>query len=168
MLNRCKRIVKAIFIDIIAASCLIPGKLRYLLYKLYGMQVNSTDIISCKCYFASKNIVIGKNVFINHSCCFHNPGNKITIGDNTWIAMSVTFTTSTHEIGGSQQRAGEIINKPIYVGKGCWIGANATILPGITIGDGCIIGAGAVVNKDCEPNGLYAGVPAKRIKDLEH
>lgn len=166
MLNRCKRIAKAIFIDIIAAFFLTPGKIRYLLYKLYGMQVKSTAI-SCKCFFASNDIVIGEKVFINHGCCFHNPGNRITIGDNTWVAMRVIFTTSTHKIGDSQQRAGEIINKPIHVGKGCWIGANATILPGVTIGAGCIIGAGAVVNKDCKPNGLYVGIPAKRIKDLE-
>lgn len=60
-----------------------------------------------------------------------------------------------------------MIHKPITVGKGCWIGANAIILPGVTIGDGCIIGAGAVVNKDCAPNGLYVGVPTKRVRDLE-
>jgi len=133
---------------------------------MYGMKVNS-NAVGSKCYFASNNVLIGEKVFINHSCCFHNPGGRITIGDNTWVAMHVIFTTSTHEIGGGDQRAGQVIHKPITVGKGCWIGANAIILPGVTIGDGCIIGAGAVVNKDCAPNGLYVGVPAKRVRDLE-
>ena len=50
---------------------------------------------------------------------------------------------------------------------GCWICAGCTILPGVTIGEGCVIAAGSVVNKDCAPDGLYAGVPAKRIKDLK-
>lgn len=166
MLNRCKRLIKSIIIDIIAASCLTPSKIRCFLYKLYGMKIKSNDI-GYKCYFASKNVVIGKNVFINHSCCFHNPGNNVSIGDNTWIAMHVVFTTSTHEIGSNQQRAGKLVHKPIKVGKGCWIGASATILPGVVIGDGCIIGAGALVNKDCKPNGLYVGVPARRIKEIE-
>ncbi|MCR4913326.1 MAG: acyltransferase [Lactobacillus sp.] len=56
---------------------------------------------------------------------------------------------------------------PVKIDDGCWIGANVTILPGVHIGKGCVIGAGAVVNKDCEPNGVYVGVPAKRIKDLQ-
>lgn len=83
------------------------------------------------------------------------------------MAMRLLFTTSTHEIGDSQCRAGELIRRPIEVGKGCWIGAGAVILPGIIIGDGCVIGAGAVVNRDCDPNRLYVGVPARRIKELE-
>ncbi|WP_335644172.1 acyltransferase [Arthrobacter crystallopoietes] len=45
-----------------------------------------------------------------------------------------------------------------------WIGARATILPGVTIGPGAIIAAGAVVTKDCEPHTLYAGNPAKPVK----
>ena len=64
-------------------------------------------------------------------------------------------------------RAGKTIYKPIFIGNGCWIGANSIILPGVTIGDGCIIGAGSVVNKDCDSNCLYAGNPAKKIKTLD-
>nr|WP_243895920.1 acyltransferase [Paenibacillus sp. F411] len=76
------------------------------------------------------------------------------------------FCTDTHEIGTSDERGGERKLLPIKVDDGCWIGARVTILPGVTVGQGCIIAAGAVVTKDCEPNGLYAGVPARRIKDL--
>ncbi|QGT98607.1 hypothetical protein SYNTR_0014 [Candidatus Syntrophocurvum alkaliphilum] len=166
MLSRFKRLKKVISIDILAASYLMPRKIRCYIYKTFGMQIKSNKIAS-KCYFASKNITIGHNVFINHSCCFHNPTSPITIGDNTWVAMHVLFCTSTHEIGTSECRAGKILAKPIEIGKGCWIGANSTILPGVVIGDGCIIGAGAVVNMNCEPNGLYVGVPAKRMKDLD-
>lgn len=50
---------------------------------------------------------------------------------------------------------------------GCWLGGNVTVLPGVTIGRGCVIAAGAVVTKSCDPNGLYAGVPARRIRDLD-
>lgn len=56
---------------------------------------------------------------------------------------------------------------PIAVGDGVWIGARSVILPGATIGDGAVIAAGAVVTGNVEPNALYGGVPAKRIKDLQ-
>lgn len=73
------------------------------------------------------------------------------------VLMSLAYTI----IGG-----GEGYTFPTLIKDGCWVGANVTIIPGVTIGEGCIIAAGAVVTKNCEPDGLYAGVPAKRIKDL--
>jgi maltose O-acetyltransferase len=56
---------------------------------------------------------------------------------------------------------------PVTIEDGCWIGANATVLPGVRIAGGTVIAAGAVVTRDCEPNSLYAGVPATRIKALD-
>jgi maltose O-acetyltransferase len=58
------------------------------------------------------------------------------------------------------------MNKPVTVGDGCWLGACCIILPGVAIASGCIIAAGAVVSKSTEENGLYAGVPARRIRSL--
>lgn len=55
--------------------------------------------------------------------------------------------------------------KPTCIGKDCWIGARSIIMCGITIGDGTIIAAGAVVTHDCEPFSIYAGIPARKIKD---
>lgn len=81
--------------------------------------------------------------------------------------MQVSFVNSTHDIGDSEMRGGRVKSQPIVVEDGCWICSRVTILPGVTIGKGCVIAAGAVVTKDCLPNGLYAGVPAKRIKDLK-
>jgi maltose O-acetyltransferase len=52
----------------------------------------------------------------------------------------------------------------VRIGDRCWIGARATILPGVSIGDGTVVAAGAVVTKDCEPDALYAGVPARRLR----
>ncbi|NMB42550.1 MAG: acyltransferase [Clostridiales bacterium] len=118
------------------------------------------------CTFQGRNIEIKEGAFINHNT-FISCKDRVIIGKNTYIAFNVLITTATHEVGSSKQRAGDSIGCPISIGDGCWIGANATILPGVTIGEGCVIAAGAVVNKDCEPNGLYAGVPAKRIKDLD-
>ncbi len=77
------------------------------------------------------------------------------------------FCTTTHKMGTSERRAKEVIEKSIVIGSGTWIGARATIIPGVYVGNGCVIAAGAIVSKDCEPNGLYAGVPARRIKNLD-
>jgi len=63
-------------------------------------------------------------------------------------------------------RAGETEYLDINIGKGCWICANVLILPGVTIGEGTVVAAGAVVTSDLEPDCLYAGVPALKIKQL--
>ena len=57
--------------------------------------------------------------------------------------------------------------KPVKIGNKVWIGAHATILPGVTIGDGAVVAAGAVVTKDVPSNVVVAGVPAKVIKEIE-
>ena len=55
---------------------------------------------------------------------------------------------------------------PVHIGKGVWVGANATITPGVTIGDDAIVAAGAVVTKDVEAGTVVAGVPAKVVKRI--
>ena len=75
--------------------------------------------------------------------------------------------TAKHSLGGPELRAGDGGPEPVVIGDGTWIGAGAIILPGLTVGAGCIVAAGAVVTKDCTPNGLYAGVSARRIRDLD-
>jgi maltose O-acetyltransferase len=82
------------------------------------------------------------------------------------VGAGTKFLTSTHDIGGPEKRAGTWRTAPITVGRGCWLGANVTVLPGVRIGDGCVIAAGTVVTKDCEPDTLYAGVPAQAKRRL--
>ncbi|BEI51843.1 hypothetical protein AWA2013_32500 (plasmid) [Lactiplantibacillus plantarum] len=148
------------------SSHLIPSKIRCSLLKKMGMDIAKGSIRS-GCYFRSSNVKIGLNTWINNNCFFDNDNeNRVEIGKNCGIGMDVLFCVSSHEIGTSEGRAGKDIKKGIKIGNGCWLGARVTILPGVEVKEGCIIAAGAVVINDCEPNGLYAGVPAKRIKDL--
>ena len=81
--------------------------------------------------------------------------------------MNTCFICLSHFIGDSNKRAGKNIYSNIHVGKGSWIGANVTVLPGVSIGNGCIVAAGSVVISDCEDNCLYAGNPAKKKRYLE-
>ena len=93
-------------------------------------------------------------------------GNDIVIGNNVSIAFNCTFINSTHEIGDDNQRAGLGVTKKIIVEDGCWIGAHTTILPGVRIAKGCVIAADSLLTSSTEPNGLYMGNPAKRVRDL--
>lgn len=109
-------------------------------------------------------VVIGDGTYINQRCLIRP---NTTIGKNVSVGPDVMFMTDTHEIGPSQRRAGANLFPPIVVGDGCWIGARTTILGNVTIGHGTVIAAGSLVNKDCEANAVYAGVPARLIKRLE-
>lgn len=88
--------------------------------------------------------------------------NKITIGNNVVISENVHIRDSdTHQILDGKHDP----TAPVVIGNHVWIGANATILKGVTIGEGAIVAAGAVVNKDVPPKALVGGVPAKIIKE---
>lgn len=69
-------------------------------------------------------------------------------------------------MGCSNKRGGKKSSSPIEIKDGCWIGANSTILPGTVIEKGCVIAAGSVVKGRCRQDALYAGVPAKVIREL--
>jgi maltose O-acetyltransferase len=108
---------------------------------------------------------IGADVMVAQDCRLYDYA-PITIGDRAWVGPGSSFLTRTHVMGDRQQRAGAMADLPITVGQGCWLGGNVTVLAGVTIGDGCMVAAGAVITRDCDPNGLYAGVPAVRKRDL--
>lgn len=110
------------------------------------------------------NITIGSNVFINQGCHFMDMGG-ITIGDDVMIGPKVNLVSVGHPVAPSERRNG-IVAKPIVIGNNVWIGAAATILPGVTIGDNAVIAAGAVVSRDVPADTLAAGVPARVLKHL--
>jgi acetyltransferase-like isoleucine patch superfamily enzyme len=104
-------------------------------------------------------------VFVNWDCYFDLSA-PVTIGSNTRVADHVRIVTSTHSIGSKSRRAGEARALPVTIKSGSWIGSGCTVLPGVTVESGCIIAAGAVVAASTRANGLYAGVPARRMRDL--
>ncbi|MDN6639098.1 MAG: sugar O-acetyltransferase [Yaniella sp.] len=110
-----------------------------------------------------KNLRIGQRVFINSGCRFQDQGG-ITIGDDALIGHNVVFATLNHGLDRTE-RSGTY-PQPIVVEQEVWIGANATILPGVTIGEGSMVAAGAVVTSDVAPNTVVGGVPARKLRDL--
>lgn len=158
------RIWRDIFINGFVASPLLTNPVRGALMRMYGMRVPIHGIRP-GIHFGGRDVTIGEGTFVNYGCFFDGSA-PIRVGTRCGIGMEVMFCTSTHVLGGPEERAGHVDPKPITIGNGCWIGTRVVLLPGVTIGDGCVIAAGAVVNRDCAPNGMYAGVPARRIKDL--
>lgn len=89
-----------------------------------------------------------------------------TIGKGVSIGPNAMVLTQTHELGWKARRAGKAVRRPVTIGDGCWIGAGAIILPGVTVNRGSIVAAGAVVTKDVPPHTLVAGVPARPVRTL--
>jgi acetyltransferase-like isoleucine patch superfamily enzyme len=136
-----------------------------LMSKLIGKQIDDSfglfPPFNADC---GKNLTIGKRVFINSGCKFQDQGG-ITIGDDVLIGHNVVIATLNHSF--DPEHRGDLEPRPVKIGNKVWIGANATILPGVTIGDGAIIAAGAVVTKDVAPRNVVGGVPAKVIEVIQ-
>ncbi|MFW0119783.1 acyltransferase [Rothia sp. P5764] len=153
-------------LNFISSLPIIPAGFRWKLLKIFGSKGIENSYIEKHNNFTGFNTSIGEGAFINQGSYFDS-SEAITIGKEVGIGPRCTLITGSHHLGPSQARIqGGGNHAPIFIGDGCWLGANVTVLPGVVIGKGCVIAAGAVVVRDCEPNGLYAGVPARRIKDL--
>ena len=112
----------------------------------------------------SKTVIIGRGVaryFANSGGCYIQGINTIYIGDDTIFAPGVKIISANHD---NDDYSRHIKQKPIRIGKNCWIGANAVILPGVELGDNVIVGAGAVVTKSFPSNMIIGGAPAQIIK----
>ncbi len=159
--------VRNILINTVASIYFLPVSIRIRLLSLGGINVGPGTTVKSRCTFIGPGpVTVGRKCYVGFQSVFEAAG-SIEIGDGVYIAHRVSILTLTHEIGDRAQRAGALVRLPVRIGDGCWLGTDVTVLPGVTVGDGCVIAAGAVVASDCAPDGLYAGVPARHIRDLE-
>jgi maltose O-acetyltransferase len=148
----------------VAASALCPDRARQFVLRLGGATVGQARI-RAGLRVTSPLLTMGSGVFINNDCRITNRA-RVTLMDRVTMAPGVLIVSGTHELGPSRRRAGRLKAEPVVIGEGAWLGAGCVILPGVTVADGCVIGAGAVVTRSTEPDGLYVGVPAVRVRDL--
>lgn len=142
-----------------------PNEVRKLLSQITDSEIHESTAVFTPLYINyGMHTKIGKNVFINFDCVFLDLGG-ITIEDNVLIAPKVSLLSEGHPISPEERHS--IVPKPIHIKKNAWIGANATILQGLTIGENAIVAAGSVVSKDVPDNVIVGGIPAKIIKNIE-
>jgi acetyltransferase-like isoleucine patch superfamily enzyme len=140
-------------------------QIRERLSEITGTEIDKSTIVFVPFYTNfGKHTKIGKRVFINHACSFLDLGG-ITIEDDVLIGPKVNLITENHPLDPSNRKSLDL--KSILIKRNAWIGAAATILPGITIGENSVVAAGAVVNKDVTDNTIVGGIPAKIIRAIE-
>lgn len=149
----------------VAGSSVLPMSTRNQMLRLAGLDVDPSARLGFGLTIRGPHVRIGRDSSVNDNGVLDR---GVTIGAGTQIAVNCTLLSYTHEIGTSERRAGVTHFNPCAVGNGCWLGANVTVLPGVKVEDGCVVAAGSVVTKSTAPDGLYAGVPARRIRDLPH
>ena len=118
--------------------------------------------------FGGGHVHFGKNIYANFNLTLVDD-THIYVGDYTLFGPNVTVATAGHPILPELRSQGYQYNAPVHIGKNCWIGAGAIIVPGITIGDNVVIGAGSVVTKDIPSNVVAVGVPCEILRKVnEH
>ncbi len=111
------------------------------------------------------HIHFGKNVYCNFAVTMVDD-THIYIGDYTMFGPNVTVATAGHPVLPELREKGYQYNAPVHIGKNCWIGAGALIMPGITIGDNVVVGAGSVVTKDIPSNVVAVGNPCRILREV--
>jgi acetyltransferase-like isoleucine patch superfamily enzyme len=119
-------------------------------------------------------ISLGKRVVIRPGCMLHaNPDvheASITIEDDVMIGSGVHIYIDKHRFDDLLVpiiEQGDFPPKAVVLKRGCWIGANSIILPGVSVGENSVIGAGSVVTRSVPPYVLVAGNPAKIIREIK-
>lgn len=118
--------------------------------------------------FGGHHCHFGNQIYVNYSLtCVDDT--HIYIGDYTMLGPNVTIATAGHPILPELRKKGLQYNMPVHIGKNCWIGAGAIIMPGVTIGDNVVIGAGSVVTKDIPSDVVAVGNPCRVMRKVgEH
>jgi acetyltransferase-like isoleucine patch superfamily enzyme len=157
---------------LIIISILGPGRLgsevRALLLRIIGFNIGQKTLIRSGFKFSGhpKRLRLGSNTSINFNALF-DLMNTVEIGDFCQIGPNVNFITSSHVLASNfHSRRQDLSIGSIQLEDFVWIGANATILGGVTIGRGSVIAAGSLVKSDVPRESIVAGVPAKVLRVL--
>ncbi len=115
--------------------------------------------------FGGKNVHFGKCIYANFNLTLVDD-THIYVGDFTMFGPNVTVATAGHPILPELREQVYQYNFPVHIGRNCWIGAGAVIVPGVSIGDNTVIGAGSVVTKDIPSDVVAVGNPCRVLRPI--
>lgn len=140
------------------------SEVRDILGKITGKKIDeSTTLFPPFHTNFGRFIRLGRHVFINHACSFLDLGG-ITVEDGVMIGPRVNITSESHPVKSEKRKT--LVPGAVHICRNAWIGAAATIMPGITVGENAVVAAGAVVTRNVPANTVVAGVPAKVIRGI--
>jgi acetyltransferase-like isoleucine patch superfamily enzyme len=167
--------IKNLLLQLFPAYRVLYGSVSTFLIKFYMLKLKHVLRSlgsNSRIFFANivepYNVSIGHHVYINKNCDLITTGSRINIGNYVMVGPNTTMVAQNHVVSDWSKPMifnKNYIRKNIVIEDDVWIGANVTILAGVTIKRGSVIGAGSVVTKDVEPYSIYAGIPAKKIRD---
>jgi acetyltransferase-like isoleucine patch superfamily enzyme len=159
-----KQVSQTIALSSVLNRATNTNQIREQLSKIIGSSIDSSTIVFVPFHTNfGKHIRLGKNVFINHGCSFLDLGG-IIIEDDVLIGPKVNIITENHPIDPANRKSLDLAK--VVIKQNAWIGAGATVLPGVTIGQNSIVAAGAVVTKNVPDNTIVGGIPAQFIKNI--
>lgn len=142
-----------------------PTEVRTSLEKITGQSIDSSITVSLPFYTDfGKHISFGKDIFINQNVTFVDLGG-IYLENNVLIGPGARLLTVNHLVDPAKRRG--IFVDSIRIKENAWIGANATVLAGVTIGKNAIVAADATVTKDVPDNVIVAGTPARITREID-
>ena len=118
--------------------------------------------------WGGRHVHFGDNVYANFNLtCVDDT--DIYVGDCVMFGPNVTLATANHPIAPELREKALQYNKPIHIGRNCWLGAGVIVVPGVTIGENTVVGAGSVVTKDLPANVVAVGNPCRVLREIgEH
>lgn len=140
------------------------GRAR-LLDQLVGHLGRDVEVLSPFMVDYGSNVSLGDGTFLNHGAYLMD-GAPITIGSYCFIGPGFGAYTAQHPLVAKERNRGLERALPITVGDNCWIGANVSVMPGVSIGEGCVIGAGSLVTKDIPAGHVAMGSPCRPVRPI--
>jgi putative colanic acid biosynthesis acetyltransferase WcaF len=135
---------------------------RAFVLRCFGAQLgNNCHIYPCARIWAPWNLVCDEAAAVADGAEIYNP-KPIHLGSHSIVSQHAYLCGATHDL---DDPAFPMISAPIRVGAYAWICARATVQMGVSVGEGAVLGLGAIATKDLEPWTIYAGIPARRVKD---
>lgn len=143
------------------------GELRQQMLKDMFAEIGADCYIEppLRANWGGHHVHFGNRVYANFNLTLVDD-THIYIGDSTMIGPNVTIATAGHPVVPCLRKYGIQFNAPVRVGKNCWIGAGAVLLPGVTIGDNSVIGAGSVVTGDIPADVVAVGNPCRVMRKI--